>query len=147
MRRAKKLAVFFIFMGINICLYAQNGINSPYSRHGLGLLGDQSVGINKPMGGLGIGLRQTNAINILNPASYSTVDTLTFLLDFGFTLQNGNFQENGFKINAKNASVDYISMQYRLLKKVGMTTRTLSIISATLFLIGAVFAMWATLKR
>lgn len=121
MRRAKKLAVFFIFMGINICLYAQNGINSPYSRHGLGLLGDQSVGINKPMGGLGIGLRQTNAINILNPASYSTVDTLTFLLDFGFTLQNGNFQENGFKINAKNASVDYISMQYRLLKKVGMT--------------------------
>lgn len=121
MRRAKKLAVFLIFMGINICSYAQNGINSPYSQHGIGILGDQSVGINKPMSGLGIGLRQTNTINALNPASYSSVDTLTFLLDFGFSLQNGNFQEQGVKINAKNASIDYITMQYRLFRRVGMT--------------------------
>jgi hypothetical protein len=121
MRRFKKLAVFFILMGITICLQAQNGTNSPYSLYGLGLLGDQSVGINKPMSGLGIGIRQTNAINTLNPASYSSVDSLTFLLDFGFTLQNGNFQEQGVKVNAKNASVDYIMMQYRLFRKVGMT--------------------------
>src|SRR5574344_3135436 len=120
MRRAKKLAVFLIFIGIKLCSYAQNGINSPYSQHGIGILGDQSVGINKPMSGLGIGLRQTNTITALNPASYSSVDSLTFLLDFGFTLQNGNFQEQGVRVNAKKASVDYIMMQYRLFRKVGM---------------------------
>lgn len=110
-----------MLMGITICLHAQNGINSPYSRYGLGLLGDQSVGINKPLSGLGIGLNQTNTINTLNPASYSSVDTLTFLLDFGFSLQNGNYQELGVKKNAKNASIDYFTMQYRLFRRVGMT--------------------------
>lgn len=100
---------------------AQNGVNSPYSRYGIGQLTDQAVGINKAMGGIGIGLRDRNTLNTLNPASYSSVDTLTFLLDFGFSLANGNFNENGNKVNARNARVDYLAMQFRLLPKLGIT--------------------------
>lgn len=100
---------------------AQTGINSPYSRYGLGILSDQSVGMSRAMGGVGVGLRKSNTVNTLNPASYSAVDTLTFIADMGFSIQNGNYQESNVKVNARNANVDYMAMQYRILPKVGMT--------------------------
>lgn len=100
---------------------AQNGINSPYSRFGLGLVSDQSTGMYKAMGGVGAGMRLPNSINMANPASYSTVDTLTFLADFGLSLQNGNFQEGSKRVNAGNAKFEYAAMQFRVQPKIGMT--------------------------
>lgn len=100
---------------------AQNGINTPYSRYGLGVLSDQSVGHLKSMGGVGTGYRDRNVINLKNPASYSMVDTLTFMADLGFSLSYSNFQENGTTVNAGNAAVDHFAMQFRVLPRVGMT--------------------------
>ena len=100
---------------------AQNGMNSPYSRYGLGVLSDQSNGLLKSMGGIGTGFRLRNTINLKNPASYSSVDTLTFIADLGLSLQNGNYEENDVRVNARNAQVDYMAMQFRVLPKVGMT--------------------------
>ena len=87
----------------------------------MGLLSDQSTGITKTMGGIGAGFRYPNTLNMKNPASYSTVDTLTFIADLGFALQNGNFNENGVSVNARNASIDHMAMQFRLFPKVGVT--------------------------
>ena len=101
--------------------YAQTGINSPYSMYGIGTLSDRSNGMMRSMGGIGTGFRQRNIINLKNPASYSTVDTLTFLADAGFSLLNGNFEENGARVNARNAAVDYLAMQFRVQPKIGMT--------------------------
>ena len=100
---------------------ADNGINSPYSRYGLGILTNQSLGINRQMGGLGYGLRSDSYINIVNPASFSQADTLTMLFEAGFTLQDVYFKENGKGVNAMNASFDYIAMQFRLCKGLGMS--------------------------
>ena len=93
---------------------AGNGINSPYSRYGLGILSNQSLGINRQMGGLGYGLRSNEYINILNPASFSQADTLTMLFEAGFSLQNTNFKEGKKRVFANNASFDYVAMQFRL---------------------------------
>lgn len=73
------------------------------------------------MGGLGYGLRSDSYINILNPASFSQADTLTMLFEAGFTLQDVYFRENGKGVNALNASFDYIAMQFRLCKGLGMS--------------------------
>ena len=118
-----RIAVWALFIYCLIPLYtnAQSGVNSPYSRYGVGTLSDQSSGVAKAMGGIGAGFRQMNTINLKNPASYSTVDTLTFVADLGLALQNGNFSENDVKINARNAYVSHIAIQYRVLPKVGMT--------------------------
>ena len=114
--------VFSVFCLSGVCpVKAQTGVNSPYSRYGLGLLSDQSTGITKSMGGIGAGFRYPNTLNIKNPASYSTVDTLTFVADLGFALQNGNFNENGVSVNARNAYIDHLAMQFRIFPKVGMT--------------------------
>lgn len=100
---------------------AGNGINSPYSRYGLGILSNQSLGINRQMGGLGYGLRSNEYINILNPASFSQADTLTMLFEAGFSLQNTNFKEGKKRVFANNASFDYVAMQFRLCKGLGMS--------------------------
>ena len=100
---------------------AQSGTNSPYTRYGFGQLSDQSFGNSKAMGGIAYGLRDGLHINAANPASYSAVDSLTFLFDAGMSLQNTNFKENGVKTNAKNSTIDYIAMQFRLWKRMGMT--------------------------
>lgn len=103
------------------CSFADNGSNSPYSRYGVGLLSDQSLGINRQMGGLGYGLRSHSYINILNPASFAQADTLTMLFEAGFSMQNVNFKEGDRQINAKNASFDYIAVQFRIRKNLGMS--------------------------
>ena len=99
---------------------AENGINSPYSRFGLGILSDQSLAVNRQMGGLGYALRDNSYINLLNPAAMSAADSTTMIFEGGFSLQNGNFKENGIKINAKNASFDYLAMSFRLRRNLGI---------------------------
>ena len=117
----KRLIGIFVFVLMIMEVIAQSGSNSPYSRYGFGQLSDQNFGNSKAMGGVAYGLRNRFQINASNPASYSAVDSLTFLFDAGLSLQNANFEENGTKTNAKNSTLDYIAMQFRLWKGVGMT--------------------------
>lgn len=102
-------------------LYAENGMNSPYTRYGFGQLSAMETGANKGMGGTGIGVRNNSQINMLNPASYASVDTLTFLFDVGMSLHNTNFAEGDVRMNARNTTFDYFAMQYRLTPQLGMT--------------------------
>ena len=117
----KKIFIIIAMLLAVTCSYADNGSNSPYSRYGIGLLSDQSLGINRQMGGLGYGLRSHSYINILNPASFAQADTLTMLFEAGFSLQNVNFKEGSRKINAKNASFDYVAIQFRVRKNLGLS--------------------------
>ena len=48
---------------------SNGGVNSSYSRFGLGLPADQSQGSNRSMGGVAQGLRASYRINMLNPSS------------------------------------------------------------------------------
>ena len=98
---------------------AQSSTNSPYTRYGLGELSDQAFAHNAAMGGIGYALRSSEQINVMNPASYSAVDSLSFMFDIGMGLKSSNYQENGYKTNAKNASFDYLVMQFRLHPRVG----------------------------
>lgn len=102
-------------------VHAENGMNSPYTRFGFGQLSIPECGVHRAMGGTGIGLRAVNQIDLLNPASYSTVDTLTFALDMGMSVQNTNFAEGTARRNARNATFDWLAFQYRLHRGLGMT--------------------------
>ena len=100
---------------------AQSGTNSPYSQYGLGLLNEQSSGFNRGMNGMGLGFREHNQVNYLNPASYSAIDSLTFIFDAGLSGQLTNFSENGQRINAKNADFEYAVAGFRVFKHVGVS--------------------------
>lgn len=100
---------------------AENGMNSPYTRFGFGQLAGMDTGTSKGMGGTGIGIHNSNQINLLNPASYAAVDTLTFLLDIGMSIANTNLREGHTSMNARNSTFDYIAMQFRLMPRLGFT--------------------------
>lgn len=120
MRAFKALSILAVTL-FTLPLFADNGMNSPYTRYGFGQLSIAEVGVNKGMGGTGIGLQNSSQINMLNPASYAAVDTLTFLLDVGMSLHNTNFAEGNVRMNARNTTFDYLAMQFRLMPKLGMT--------------------------
>lgn len=121
MIRSKQLLGVFLFTLLPGLVIAQNNTNSPYTRYGYGQLSDQTSSKSRGMGGVGYGIRDNFQINLSNPASYTAVDSLTFLFEGGITLQNTNFSDGTTKLNAKNSSFDYAVMQFRLHKRVAMS--------------------------
>lgn len=120
--RQKKRTIIVVVSSLLACnLYAQSGMNSPYSRYGFGKLDDQSLGFNKGMAGLAYGLRDGAIINQQNPASYAKIDSITFLFDAGISLQKANFNDNGVKKNINNSSFDYVTIALRLRKNLGFS--------------------------
>ena len=77
----KKLLITVCMAVTSMAVLAQSGTNSPYSQYGLGVLGEQSGGFNRGMNGLGIGFHEHNQINTSNPASYASIDSLSFIFD------------------------------------------------------------------
>ena len=100
---------------------AQSGTNSPYSQFGLGDLAVQSVGFNKGMGGVGYGFHKGNEVNPMNPASYSSVDSLSFIFDAGLSGQITQYREYQEKVNGKSGGFDYVVASLRLIKHVGIS--------------------------
>ncbi|MBB3186415.1 hypothetical protein [Microbacter margulisiae] len=101
---------------ICLTLSAQNNTNSPYSRYGYGELRDLGFGKSQAMGGIGIGLRDHTTINPANPASYSAMDSLTFLFDFGVSGVKSSFSEAGTHASTFNGGLDYVAFQFPLAK-------------------------------
>lgn len=101
--------------------WAQSGTKSPYSQFGLGALADQSSGFNRGMNGVGYGFREHNQVNHLNPASYSAIDSLSFIFDAGVSLTLTNFEEAGKKVNAKTANFEYAVAVFRVARNLGVS--------------------------
>ena len=102
----KKLIIAALMVTFSMASMAQSGTNSPYSQYGLGVLSDQTSGFNRGMNGLGYGFHEHNQVNFLNPASYASVDSLSFIFDAGISGQVTNFSEKGVKMNANNANIE-----------------------------------------
>lgn len=118
----KRFNVLILLVLLSVgAMFADGGLNSPYTRYGFGQLASMETGTSKGMGGTGIGVHNSNQINMLNPASYAAVDTLTFLLDVGMSISNTNLNQDGVKMNSGSASFDYLAMQFRLVPRLGMT--------------------------
>ncbi|MBO4634154.1 MAG: hypothetical protein J5669_02145 [Bacteroidales bacterium] len=66
---------------------------SPYSVFGVGNLHTQGTAWNRGMGGVGIAARNHRFVNILNPASVTARDTLSFMSDFGLNGRIAVFSE------------------------------------------------------
>ena len=108
-------------MVLSLSVQAQSSTNSPYSQYGYGKLADQSNGAVKGMNGMGIAWREGNQVNFSNPASYSALDSLTFLFDASASIHMTNFQEGNQRVNAKNGGFDYVMAAFRICKHLGLS--------------------------
>lgn len=105
---------------------AQNSVNSPYSHLGYGILSDNVTSAQRGMGGVGYAMNSGRQINVMNPASYAAIDTLTFLFDMGGNLRQTWSTEPGAGADGANATgrdlgggLDYITMQFPLGRYLG----------------------------
>ena len=110
----KQTLSVLLLMAVSGIALAQNNTNSPYTRYGYGDLASPNFGNSRAMGGIAYGLRDGSQINPLNPASYTAVDSLTFIFEGGVSLQNDNMSDGVTKKNVKNSSFDYLAMQFRM---------------------------------
>ena len=110
-----------ILVFIHLSLFAQNSTTSPYTRFGYGVIADRSFGAGRSMGGIGYGLRTPKQINPMNPASYSSIDSLTFLFDVGATLQYSMLKDQTNSHRNMNGNLMYLAMQFPLSHTIAMS--------------------------
>ncbi|MBK3517193.1 hypothetical protein [Carboxylicivirga marina] len=84
MHNIYKVAVtLFLVVIIGISTTAQNRTYSPYSRYGIGEIQDGGFGRNAAMGNTGIALSSSYNLNNINPASYFSMDSISFFFEGG----------------------------------------------------------------
>ena len=82
-----KLIILVLLITVPIIgLFAQNSTSSPYSGFGIGELETAAGGRNAGMGETGIALRSGLFFNSANPASLTSIEPQSFLLDMGLIL-------------------------------------------------------------
>jgi hypothetical protein len=120
MYKTKLAFLATVILMVPCFVFAQNNTNSPYTRYGYGILSDKATAAQRGMGGIGYGLRNSQIINTLNPAAFSKVDSMTFMFDMGLTGQFAWFEDGLNKEQKINGNIEYLSLQFPLLKKMGI---------------------------
>lgn len=99
-------------------VHAQN-VTSPYSMYGYGILGDRATSMQRQMGSVGYAMNSGRQINVMNPASYAAIDSLTFLFDMGADVSVLWQKEGAAKERTTGGGLDYITMQFPICKFMG----------------------------
>lgn len=119
MKRFFQYALAVFCVGAALSMTAETPVMSPYSQYGYGLLNDHSTSMQRSMGGVGYAMAGNRQINVKNPASYSQIDSMTFLFDVGLTLTNLWSEEPGGTARSTGGGLDYITMQFPIWKYLG----------------------------
>ena len=96
---------------------AQNMTSSPYSRYAYGDLNENVPTGYRAMGGIGYGMRSNHAINPAQPASYTSIDSLTFMFDIAASVCWSHYRDAGGVKNKANGNLEYVTMQFPLWKR------------------------------
>lgn len=113
--------LFLVLLFISSNVQAQKFTSSPYSRFGIGELAAQGNARNKAMGGAGIALREGFYLNTLNPASYSSLDSTTFIFDMGGTGSFTQLKTTNARKNNKQANFEYFALGFSMKKWWGVS--------------------------
>ena len=98
-------------------LSAQNMTSSPYSRYAYGDLNENVPTAFRAMGGVGFGMRNNKAINPAQPASYTAMDSLTFMFDIAACVNWSRYIDGGGQKNKANGNLEYVTMQFPIWKR------------------------------
>ncbi|MEN8115747.1 MAG: hypothetical protein ABFS16_02135 [Bacteroidota bacterium] len=121
MGRFSRVSIFIAgLLFIPAVLFGQfnNSTTSPYSRYGLGDLQSYSFGRSAAMGGATLASRYNLQINSANPASYTAIDSLNFLFEFGVEGKFANYQTDISSMNANDINFKYFAMSFQISNRV-----------------------------
>ncbi len=100
---------------------SQNNTNSPYTRFGYGDISNNTNGEQRAMGGITTATRSNKSINPANPASYTAVDSMTFMFDVGASCLITHLADPTGYRNTFNGNLEYITLQFPIGKWIGIS--------------------------
>ncbi len=91
-----------------------NNTTSPYSRFGVGDLQPYSFGRTAGMGGASLASRNNQQINPANPASYTAVDSLVFMFEFGVYGKFANYSNDIASMDVNDVNFRYFALNFQI---------------------------------
>ena len=122
MHRKDILVSIFLLFILFPAVTAQKQLNSPYARFNLGALEPQGSFKSRAMGGLGTALRDNLSLFYMNPASYSSIDTNSFVFDFGLDFGISSLKQGTTSYSSNDMTFNHLVMGFPIMKGWGIAT-------------------------
>ena len=119
MKKVNKLLVLFFVLFSSSSLYSQQTTTSPYSRFGLGDFRMQFSPVFNSLGGGGYAINNSDIINPLSPATYSSFKSNSFIFSTGINNEVVDIQSMSKNQTTSNVSLSHIVFGFPLTKKIG----------------------------
>ncbi len=120
MYRTGKFVLICLFALLATGAAAQKKVYSPFARYGIGNLEQQGTFRSRAMGGISSGLRDNLTLNYLTPASYSSIDTASFLFDFGLDYGVTRLDEGDMTYYSRDLTFSHIMLGFPVMKGLGV---------------------------
>jgi len=111
--------IVITFISLFSFAWSVNGqklIDSPYSRFNIGTLQPLGTFRSLSMGGTGTAMRDNSSIYFTNPASYSSLDTNSFVFDFGIDYGRNFIAGTGTKFSSDDLNFRHLILGFPLSK-------------------------------
>jgi hypothetical protein len=115
MIRRVNFIVLMLFLSISVI--GQNLTTSPYSFFGIGEIEEFNNGQTQGLGGAGIGLHNNYHLNLKNPASYASFDSLSFKYEFGVRSKITTLTTSLSEETVDDHGLSYLAMGFPITKK------------------------------
>jgi len=115
--KSEKLIGILAALVLSVGAWAQNMTSSPFSRYAYGDLNENVPTGYRAMGGVGFGMRNNRAINPAQPASYTSCDSLTFMMDIAASANWSRYRDASGMRNKANGNLEYLTIQVPLFKQ------------------------------
>jgi hypothetical protein len=94
----------------------QKLVNSPYARFNIGTLEPAGSFRSLGMGGTGVSFRDNSSIYFSNPASYSSIDTISFVFDFGLDYSINKLSDGVSDFSSDDMNFDHLMIGFPFTK-------------------------------
>lgn len=119
MHKTRRLSLICLFALVTAGLTGQKNVSSPYARYGIGNLELQGNFKTLAMGGISSGVRDNLSLNYLTPASYSSIDTASFLFDFGLDYAVIKLKDSEQRYYSQDLGFSHLLLGFPIMKRWG----------------------------
>ena len=120
MRHKLIIVTFISLFSFAFTATGQKLVNSPYSRFNIGTLEPAGSFRSLGMGGIGTSFRDNSSIYFSNPASYSSLDTNSFVFDFGLDYSINILSDGVSSFSSDDLNFDHLLLGFPIAKGWGV---------------------------
>jgi hypothetical protein len=121
MQKTERFIVLTVMLLFAASTYAQKKVDSPFARYGIGNLENQGTFRTRAMGGVSSGIRNSVTLNYLTPASYSSIDTASFIFDFGIDGAVVGLTEGDVSYKSTDINFTHLLIGFPIMKNWGFS--------------------------